>query len=453
MAKILCVTRGLPSIVYPSLELARRLAVDGHRVVFAGEIQFRPQVEHLGLEFLPLEPSEFGDFAAHDRRSRFLHRLVALSPRRARATKALAEEDFLQTIQGLDLDLALVDGEMHEHIFATIGAKIPTVLLNSFSSIWRRPGLPPAHAAVRPGVGFRGSRLGMLLLWWVLDLRKMFRSASLALRHAGCDRRSILRLLARESGLHWRRDIDTRQWLMPFTYRRQPVLSLHALEFEFPHHPPNHVTYVGPMPLEQRIDRPLPVEDRERLDGILERHNQVSEHRLIYAAFGSTLSTDQDFLHRLVDVVDERPHWELILSLSGRGESTELGHLPDQVHVFDWIPQPELLPHVDAMVTHGGINTLDECVLHGVPMLIYCGFETDMGGNTARVLHHGLGLAGDRRQDTTSIIRGHLDRLLQEPDFGHRLERMAESYRAYAQDRVAERAVSSLLGSWDGGSQ
>jgi UDP:flavonoid glycosyltransferase YjiC (YdhE family) len=104
-----------------------------------------------------------------------------------------------------------------------------------------------------------------------------------------------------------------------------------------------------------------------------------------------------------------------------------------------------VLKHADVMVTHGGVNTIDECVLSGVPTLVYCGCETDMGGTTARVVHHGIGIAGDRHRDSTSVMRTHVDRLLEEARFRTNVDRLRQHYIAYAEKRVAERTVDALL--------
>jgi hypothetical protein len=60
------------------------------------------------------------------------------------------------------------------------------------------------------------------------------------------------------------------------------------------------------------------------------------------------------------------------------------------------------------------------------------------------VVYHGLGLAGDRRDDVAAI-RGHLDRLLDEPGFRERVERQRSRLVAYSEKRVAERVVQALL--------
>ena len=84
-------------------------------------------------------------------------------------------------------------------------------------------------------------------------------------------------------------------------------------------------------------------------------------------------------------------------------------------------------------------------MLAGVPMLVYCGMETDMPGTTARVVHHGIGIAGDRRRDGTASIRDHIDHLLLAPRFSSNVQRLQVRYRAYAEKAVAERTVEGLL--------
>jgi UDP:flavonoid glycosyltransferase YjiC (YdhE family) len=78
-------------------------------------------------------------------------------------------------------------------------------------------------------------------------------------------------------------------------------------------------------------------------------------------------------------------------------------------------------------------------------MLVYCGFETDMGGSTSRVVYHQLGIAGDRERDSPETIREHLDRLLREPVYAEAVGRMRSAYVARVENRVAERIIESLL--------
>jgi zeaxanthin glucosyltransferase len=422
MSTLLVVTRGLPSLVYPCLELARRLAAAGHQVTVAGDPETEPLARRLALPFLTLERERAEG---------------------ARASRVLGVDTFAEALRRDRPDLVLINGEMHAHVIAALAAGARVALLNSFVSIWRSPGVPPPHHRGQPGVGWRGSRPGAWLLWRNLRMRTRRRRWLEQVRTRGRDRLSRLRSYARLQGVDLSRLTDDTQWLIPFTWRL-PVLSLHAREFEFPHQPPGNVRYVGPMILEDRPDRLTPA-DRARLDILLARRRDGGAARtLVCAAFGSAFSAAPSLLRRMVGIAADRPGWDLVVSLSGKADAAALGPPTERVHVFSWLPQLEVLARADVAITHGGINSVDECVAHGVPMLVYCGGETDMAGTTSRVQYHGLGIAGARR-DGTKEIRAHVDRLLADMRYRSRVRQFQQLYAAYAADRVAERAVEALL--------
>ena len=446
MARILCVTSGLAGLLYSSLELAHRLQTAGHEVIYASFPDVEQAVNDHALRFLPLAPSQYDDFIAADSAKGLVTRFLTIGDRRKQAARALAVAGVADTVRGVDPDLILIDGEMHEQIIAASQTEVPMALLVPFVSIWRRPGLPPPHHLVRPGVGWRGTTVGITLLWWNLRLRKFRTTMRQAVSRLGCDRVSILRRLAQEVGFDFRGETDFGQWLIPFTYRRIPALCTHALEFEFPHLPREGVHYLGPLVLQRRIDHRVTDEIRARIDAIASRCREAGRERiLIYAGFGSFYSTDDALVRRLVAAVAERDDWELVISLGGRDISAALGPLPANAHAFPWVPQMDVLRLANVAVIHGGIGTVDECVVSGVPMLVYCGFETDMGGTTARVWHHGIGIVGDRDQDNPSAIRTQIERLLTEPCYRRNVERLRETYAAYSRSRVVERVIESLL--------
>jgi UDP:flavonoid glycosyltransferase YjiC (YdhE family) len=453
MADLLIVTSGLSGMLFSSLELARRMSAAGHDVVYASLPEVRETVEALGVEFVALEPSRYTSFLKEDQQAGVVQRLMHLGERRRRGVESLAVSEFGQTLEQRKPDLVLIDIEMHEHVMVAASSSSSVALLNSFVSIWRQAGLPPPHHQVQPGAGFWGSGPGLQLLWTQLRLRKVTRRSWQKLRRLGCDRVSLLRSLAASLGFPFDQHADFGQWLMPLVLRGFPVLSLHARELDFPHQPPEEVHYVGPMMAERRSDdaREDPAR-REELERIFERRKTSSGSRkLVYAGFGSFFTADRGFLQRLFGCFSSRPEWELVLTLGGQTdgsfwESDSLpDSLPENVHVFPWVPQLELLEHADAALVHGGTNTAEECVVAQVPMLVYCGHETDMAGTTARIEYHGLGMAGQPLVDSPDEIAQQIERLLNDSGFKDRLQAMSRSCLRYRDDRVAEAVVDSLL--------
>ncbi|MCD2187289.1 glycosyltransferase [Actinomycetospora soli] len=71
------------------------------------------------------------------------------------------------------------------------------------------------------------------------------------------------------------------------------------------------------------------------------------------------------------------------------------------VHLERWVPQPLLLQVADAMITHGGYNTVREAVRHGVPMVAFPQFG-DQFASAGRIAALGLG----RHVDGASVAEG-----------------------------------------------
>lgn len=446
MARILAVTDGMLGMRSATIELGRQLVAAGHSVTFAGPEADRERARDHGLAFIALSTNETMAFYARDGERGLLERLRDIAERRREARRVTGVDAFVDLLRRETPDLLLLDAEMHEHIIVAIGAGVPLALMNTFCSVWRLPGSPPPHTLVTPGQGLRGTRPAIAISWLAFRLRKRLRFLRLRWKRMGCDRPGLLRRLAREHGVDPRRETDMSQWPIPWAYPRVPALSLHALEFEFVTEPPPGVAFVGPMQLTKRGPDTLPEEERRRLDRVLERHaTSDSDRRLLYAGFGSVFTVQGRWLQALFEAVGRRPEWDLVLSLGGSASMDALGSLPENVHAFRWPPQLELLARADAAIVHGGINTIDECVLARVPMLVCCGFQTDMAGNTARVAHHGIGLAAEPRRDRASDIERRLDQLLGDQDVAQRLKSMQRAYLAYAEDGVAARAVKQIL--------
>ncbi|PPC90505.1 MAG: hypothetical protein CTY34_07485 [Methylobacter sp.] len=129
---------------------------------------------------------------------------------------------------------------------------------------------------------------------------------------------------------------------------------------------------------------------------------------LILCAFGTYLWFDEAFYRRffrtLLDLARSKPEWQWVVATGRLVAEQDLGEVPDNALVKASVPQLELLRRARMMVTHGGTNTIRECVHFGVPMVSFP-FGGDHPGNTARIVYHGLGVKGDLRKVTVQSLR------------------------------------------------
>ena len=82
----------------------------------------------------------------------------------------------------------------------------------------------------------------------------------------------------------------------------------------------------------------------------------------------------------------------LLVTVGRDRDPAELGPLPANVRVERWVPQADLMPHVAAMVCHGGSGTVTMGLAGGVPMAVVPLFA-DQPWNAERVDALGAGIA------------------------------------------------------------
>ncbi|MGI9501408.1 MAG: glycosyltransferase [Geminicoccaceae bacterium] len=413
-----CITNGLSGLLFASFEMLRRLAGDGHQITYMAPASAKDAVLGEGMPF-----EELPDFEtdAETAMSSLAARLKALEP-----------------------DLVLIDTELPEAVLSSHAAGLNTVLLSTWMSIWKHPGLPPLHLPIQPGVGFLGSKLGMNLAWlWHLKTRRLM-DALRQLRHGRRYRVAAMRAFAREIGFPHRKEFDFDNWLLPFSFRTLPILVLHAEAFEFPHTPRDHVHYVGPMVNPARAERPSDLDDQARIDESLARQEE-GRSRLVFGGFGASVTADSALLETIFKAFAGRPDWELVVPLGDRKPAIEKLAPPANVHVVSWASQLTLLKRADAAIVHGGINTIDECIHFGTPMLAYSGGIIDMHGNVARIVHHGIGAEGDGHRDRPEVIAERLDRLISDPNVKAQLRKQRAAADRYIDERVLERTIDRFL--------
>ncbi len=117
----------------------------------------------------------------------------------------------------------------------------------------------------------------------------------------------------------------------------------------------------------------------------------VGDDPLVYLSLGSLGSADVELMRKLVAELADAPY-RVIVSKGPQAEQFDLA--PNMVGA-EFLPQTAILPQVDLTITHGGNNTVTECLYFGKPMVLLPVFW-DQHDNARRIDEGGIG----RRLDT-----------------------------------------------------
>ncbi len=165
-------------------------------------------------------------------------------------------------------------------------------------------------------------------------------------------------------------------------------------------HPEPHMHFVGPV---QGRPNPSPF-DWERLA-------RVTTPK-VFVSLGTLLvDIRKEFFTRLIEAFRDEP-----LTIIAATDPSVIDTWPDNFIVQGFVPQSELMPHMDAVICHGGFNTVNDTFSNGLPMLItpiaYDHFHT-----AALIEKAGCGLKIRYKRMRVADVRDAVWRLLREPQF------------------------------------
>jgi MGT family glycosyltransferase len=163
---------------------------------------------------------------------------------------------------------------------------------------------------------------------------------------------------------------------------------------------------------------------------------------LVYLSLGSLGSADVELMQRLVD----------LLAAAGYRAIVSKGPQHDQIELRDGqvgaelVPQPALLPMVDAVITHGGNNTVTECLHFGKPMVLLPLFW-DQYDNAQRMHELGLGVRMPTFTFEDAELSAAIDGLVADDALKQRLKEMSRRLRDSPGTEKAADCIESLRGS------
>jgi UDP:flavonoid glycosyltransferase YjiC (YdhE family) len=147
-------------------------------------------------------------------------------------------------------------------------------------------------------------------------------------------------------------------------------------------------------------------------------------------------------MRRLVEMLAQTPHRFIVSTGPQHAEYA----LADNMWGAEFLPQTNILPLVDLVITHGGNNTTTEAMHFGKPMIVLPLFW-DQYDNAQRVHETGHGIRLDTYRCTADQLADAISSLLDDHELGRRLTlestviRSADGVRRAA-DLIEEVATS-----------
>jgi UDP:flavonoid glycosyltransferase YjiC (YdhE family) len=148
----------------------------------------------------------------------------------------------------------------------------------------------------------------------------------------------------------------------------------------------------------------------------------------VHATLGTAYNRRTDLFHVILDALRDEAI-NVILTVGRDRDPMELGPQPPNVHIERYIPQSLLLPHCDAMVQHGGWNSVLAALEAAIPMVLLP-IGADQPQNAARCGEAGVAVVMGAESVTPRALRAATRAVLERPSYRENAQRVCAEIAA-----------------------
>ncbi|MGC5776495.1 macrolide family glycosyltransferase [Paenibacillus pabuli] len=165
----------------------------------------------------------------------------------------------------------------------------------------------------------------------------------------------------------------------------------------------------------------------------------------VYISMGTILNKDLDFYKLCFTAFHDLPV-QFILS-SGKDTDIEpiADLIPENFIIRPYLPQLEVLQHVDVFLTHAGMNSTSEALYYNVP-LVMLPLTSDQPRVAGRVQELGAGVIVDKNNLTADVLRNAVLEVLGNASYKEQAEVIGRTLREAGGYKQAAMAIQNFMG-------
>lgn len=156
-------------------------------------------------------------------------------------------------------------------------------------------------------------------------------------------------------------------------------------------------------------------------------YEQLDGRPLVYIAFGTILNNLMSLYRNCMEAFGDIDR-QVVLAVGNKVDVKELGTIPQNFIVRNYVPQLEILKRADVFITHGGANSIYEGLCFNVPLVVVPQvFDEFMGA--IMVEKSGTGIYVRNREPMASELKEAAIKVWTEKSYRDNCKRVSQSFK------------------------
>ena len=162
--------------------------------------------------------------------------------------------------------------------------------------------------------------------------------------------------------------------------------------------------FIGPSSFEEKpIDKSFPFK-------------KDSSKKLIYISLGTLFNDNIEFFKLCIKAFAFSKEFQLILSVGKACDLKVFGNPPDNVYIYNFVPQNQILKEAEIFISHGGLNSINESLLMFKKPLIVVPQFSDQFDNADQIKLFEAGIVLEKEKVNEETIKNAVNSLIVEEE-------------------------------------
>jgi len=166
----------------------------------------------------------------------------------------------------------------------------------------------------------------------------------------------------------------------------------------------------------------------ERRDVISAEFQNLGKKPLVYVSLGTLHNANPEFFKNCIEAL-RNSDCDVIISIGKTVQASDLGPLPDHIKVYPFVPQLHVLKFASVFITHGGMNSLNEGLYFGVPVIV-CPQQLEQAFNGRRLQKMGVAKTLGCANPSVDLIKHSVEDIIHDKEMKKRTAAYGETLKA-----------------------
>lgn len=168
---------------------------------------------------------------------------------------------------------------------------------------------------------------------------------------------------------------------------------------------------------------------------------EKTHEKLIYISMGTVVNNNVKFYHDSIKAF-ANTNYQVIMSVGNLVDMKEFENLPENINVYQSVDQIAVLSKADVFISHCGMNSVNESLYCGVPLVMYPQ-TPEQGGVASRVEQLKAGIL--LKKSNAANIRNAVETLFNNEEYRKNAQCISEGFKKCSGAKGAVKKILSVF--------